>query len=236
MSELKKKKIINETGLNELMVSIRRNAKNSACIENFENLLREIDNPEFVNVTVNSMTNFFSEWFELLRSVRCVQEKKFRSKMLTTQFIEPMRFFNRVKKMADEQMKIRSIIEDIEIYRNTNAYWKRSPNYVSSLRRSSVTVDTNRKRINVTNEEIEKYIKENATYELTEEQTGCYGIIVDVSNLSADDFERLLPGRNELKELARKEMLVWNYIPGVIKAIVQTKRREMNMDNNSKKF
>ena len=235
MSKLKKK-IINETGLNELMVSIRRNAKNSACIENFENLLREIDNPEFVNVTVNSMTNFLSEWFELLRSVRCVQEKKFRSKMLTTQFIEPMRFFNRVKKMADDQMKIRSIIEDIEIYRNTNAYWKRSPNYVSSLRRSSVTVDTNRKRINVTNEEIEKYIKENATYELTEEQTGCYGIIVDVSNLSADDFERLLPDRNELKELARKEMLVWNYIPGVIKAIIQTKRREMNMDNNSKKF
>ena len=235
MSELKKK-IINETGLNELMVSIRRNAKNSACIENFENLLREIDNPEFVNVTVNSMTNFLSEWFELLRSVRCVQEKKFRSKMLTTQFIEPMRFFNRVKKMADEQMKIRAIIEDIEIYRNANEYWKTNPHDVSSLRRSSVTVDTNRKRINVTNDEIEKYIKENATYELTEEQTGCYGIIVDVSNLSADDFERLLPGRNELKELARKEMLVWNYIPGVIKAIIQTKRREMNMDNNSKKF
>ena len=234
MSKLKKK--INETGLNELMVSIRRNAKNSACIENFENLLREIDNPEFVNVTVNSMTNFLSEWFELLRSVRCVQEKKFRSKMLTTQFIEPMRFFNRVKKMADEQMKIRSIIEDIEIYRNVSKPWKLNSHDVSSLRRSSVTVDTNRKRINVTNDEIEKYIKENATYELTEEQTGCYGIIVDVSNLSADDFERLLPGRNELKELARKEMLVWNYIPGVIKAIIQTKRREMNMDNNSKKF
>ena len=234
MSKLKKN--INETGLNELMVSIRRNVKNSACIENFENLLREIDNPEFVNVTVNSMTNFLSEWFELLRSVRCVQEKKFRSKMLTTQFIEPMRFFNRVKKMADEQMKIRSIIEDIEIYRNVNDYWKRNPRDISLLRRSLVTVGTNRKRINVTNEEIEKYIKENATYELTEEQTGCYGIIVDVSNLSVDDFERLLPGRNELKELARKEMLVWNYIPGVIKAIIQTKRREMNMDNNSKKF
>ena len=234
MSKLKTK--INETGLNELMVSIRRNAKNSACIENFENLLREIGNPEFVNVTVNSMTNFLSEWFELLRSVRCVQEKKFRSKMLTTQFIEPMRFFNRVKKMADDQMKIRSIIEDIEIYRYVSETWKINSHDVSSLRRSSVTVDTNRKRINVTNDEIEKYIKENATYELTEEQTGCYGIIVDVSNLSADDFERLLPGRNELKKLARKEMLVWNYIPGVIKAIIQTKRREMNMDNNSKKF
>ena len=235
MSKLKKK-IINETGLNELMVSIRRNAKNSVCIENFENLLREIDNPEFVNVTVNSMTNFLSEWFELLRSVRCVQEKKFRSKMLTTQFIEPMRFFNRVKKMADDQMKIRSIIEDIEIYRHVNEYWKTNPHDVSSLRRSSVTVDTNRKRINVTNDEIKKYIKENATYELTEEQTRCYGIIDDVSNLSVDDFERLLPGRNKLKELARREMVVWNYIPSVVKTIIQTKRREMNMDNNSKKF
>ena len=219
MSKLKKK-IINETGLNELMVSIRRNAKNSACIENFENLLREIDNPEFVNVTVNSMTNFLSEWFELLRSVRCVQEKKFRSKMLTTQFIEPMRFFNRVKKMTDEQMKIRSIIEDIEIYRHVNEYWKTNPHDVSSLRRSSVTVDTNRKRINVTNDEIKKYIKENATYELTEEQTRCYGIIDDVSNLSVDDFERLLPGRNKLKELARREMVVWNYIPSVVKTII----------------
>ena len=200
------------------------------------NLLPEIDNPEFVNVTVNSMTNFLSEWFELLRTVRCVQEKKFRSKMLTTQFIEPMRFFNRVKKMTDEQMKIRSIIEDIEIYRHVNEYWKTNPHDVSSLRRSSVTVDTNRKRINVTNDEIKKYIKENATYELTEEQTRCYGIIDDVSNLSVDDFERLLPGRNKLKELARREMVVWNYIPSVVKTIIQTKRREMNMDNNSKKF
>ena len=43
MSELKKK--INETALNELMVSIRRNAKDSACIKNFEDLLHEIDNP-----------------------------------------------------------------------------------------------------------------------------------------------------------------------------------------------
>ena len=64
MSELKKK--INETALKELMVSIRRNAKDSACITNFEDLLHEIDDPEFVNITVNSMTNFMSEWFELL--------------------------------------------------------------------------------------------------------------------------------------------------------------------------
>ena len=234
MSELKKK--INETALKELMVSIRRNAKDSACITNFENLLNEIDDPEFVNITVNSMTNFMSEWFELLGAVVVVPQKKFRSKMLTTQFIEPLRFFGRVKKMADEQMKKRAIIEDIEIYRATLYYQNREINDSSVLRRSGVTVNTERKRINVTNEEIEKFITDNAAYELDESMKGSYGLVVDVSHLSDEDYERLLPGNKDVKELARKEMLVWNYIPGVIKAVIQTKRREMNMDNNSKRF
>jgi hypothetical protein len=234
MSELKKK--INETALNELMVSIRRNAKDSACIKNFEDLLHEIDDSEFVNITVNSMTNFLSEWFELLGAAVIVPQKKFRSKMLTTQFIEPLRFFGRVKKMADEQMKKRAIIEDIEIYRATLYYQNREINDSSVLRRSGVTVNTERKRINVTNEEIEKYITDNAAYELVESMKGSYGLVVDVAHLSDDDYERLLPGNKDVKELARKEMLVWNYIPGVIKAVIQTKRREMNMDNNSKKF
>ena len=39
-----------------------------------------------------------------------------------------------------------------------------------------------------------------------------------------------------LKEKARKEMLVWNYIPAIIKAVIQTKRRSLNMDTNSNKF
>ena len=234
MSELKKK--INETALKELMVSIRRNAKDSACIKNFEDLLHEIDEPEFVNITVNSMTNFVSEWFDLLGAVVVVPQKKFRSKMLTSQFIEPLRFFRRVKKMADEQMKKRAIIEEIEIYRATLYYQNREINDSSVLRRSGVTVNTERKRINVTNEEIEKYITDNAAYELAESMKGSYGLVVDVAHLSDDDFERLLPGNKDVKELARKEMLVWNYIPGVIKAVIQTKRREMNMDNNSKRF
>ena len=236
MSELKKK--INETALNELMVSIRRNAKDSACITNFEDLLHEIDDPEFVNITVNSMTNFMSEWFELLSAAVVVPQKKFCSKMLTTQFIEPMRFFNRVKKMADEQMKIRAIIEDIEIGRAVFNYWQTEPRDNSSLRRSSVTVDTNRKRIKVDHEEVVKYINENAAYRPDAETFGCYvpWSMDNVGRLSDDDFDRLFPNNVALKELARKEMLVWNYIPGVIKAIIQTKRREMNMDNNSKKF
>lgn len=236
MSELKKK--INETALKELMISIRRNAKGSACITNFENLLHEIDDPEFVNITVNSMTNFMSEWFELLGAAVVVPQKKFRSKMLTSQFIEPLRFFGRVKKMADEQMKKRAIIEEIEIGRAVRVYWRTEHRDNSSLRRSPITVDTERKRINVASGEVVKYINDNATFRPAAEVFGsyCCWTMDNIANMSDEDYEKLLPGNKDVKELARKEMLVWNYIPGVIKAVIQTKRREMNMDNNSKKF
>ena len=37
-------------------------------------------------------------------------------------------------------------------------------------------------------------------------------------------------------ELARKTMLLYNHIPAVVKALIQTKRRSLGLDNNSKKF
>lgn len=216
MSELTKK--INETALKELMVSIRRNAKDSACINNFENLLREIENPEFVNVTVNSMTNFMTEWFELLGAVILVPQKKYRSRMLTTQFIQPMRFFNRVKKMADEQMLIRSTLE-----------WMFKSEY------SNVTRTTSRKPCMASVEEMTDIM--NDILKPTDYDGNPIQLTwQELRAIPTDKLEEMIPYAEAMNELARKEMLVWNYIPGVIKAIIQTKRREMNMDNNSKKF
>lgn len=216
MSELSTK--INETALKEMMVSIRRNAKDSACIDNFENLLREIENPEFVNITVNSMTNFLSEWFEVLGAVILVPQKKYRSRMLTTQFIEPMRFFNRVRKMADEQMLVRSTLE-----------WMFGEQY------SNATKTTSRKPCMASVEEMSDILNDLL------KPTDIDGKPIQLSwqelrAIPEDELSEMIPTTEALKELARKEMLVWNYIPGVIKAIIQTKRREMNMDNNSKKF
>lgn len=216
MSELTKK--INETALKELMISIRRNAKDSACINNFENLLREIENPEFVNVTVNSMTNFMTEWFELLGAVIVVPQKKYRSRMLTTQFIQPMRFFNRVKKMADEQMLVRSTLE-----------WMFKSEY------SNATRTTSRKPCMASVEEmtgIMNDILKPTDYDGNPVQLTWQ----ELRAIPTDELGEMIPNADALNELARKEMLIWNYIPGVIKAIIQTKRREMNMDNNSKKF
>jgi hypothetical protein len=41
---------------------------------------------------------------------------------------------------------------------------------------------------------------------------------------------------DDMKELARKVMLLYNHIPAVYKALIQTKRRKLGLDCNSKKF
>lgn len=38
------------------------------------------------------------------------------------------------------------------------------------------------------------------------------------------------------KEATRKIVLLWNYIPAITKAILQTKRRSLGLDKNSKRF
>lgn len=93
----KSKETLNKQALDELMVVIRRNTQQSACIDNFEKLLYEIDDPIFVNTVVSSMHNLLTELFELFYAIERVPQKKFKAKMLTTQFVEPMRFFSRVK-------------------------------------------------------------------------------------------------------------------------------------------
>ena len=40
----------------------------------------------------------------------------------------------------------------------------------------------------------------------------------------------------DMKELARKVMLLYHHIPAVCKALIQTKRRKLGLDCNSKKF
>ena len=110
----KSKETLNKQALDDLMVVIRRNTQHSACIDNFEKLLYEIDDPIFVNTVVSSMYNLLTEVFELFYAIGRVPQKKFKAKMLTTQFVEPMRFFSRVKNLANSSMKIRAAIEFLE--------------------------------------------------------------------------------------------------------------------------
>ena len=210
----KSKETLNKQALDELMVVIRRNTQHSACIDNFEKLLYEIDDPIFVNTVVRSMYNLLTEVFELFYAIGRVPQKKFKAKMLTTQFIEPMRFFSRVKNLANSSMKIRAAIEFLE------------KNY------TYLTVDTDRNPIRLSIEDAEKIINKaidpDSNY-VNWETINRIFYNVDHTNEYIKLFERL-------KEKARKEMLVWNYIPAIIKAVIQTKRRSLDMDTNSKKF
>ena len=210
----KQKEKLNETALKELMVVIRRNSQESPCITNFENLLHEIDSPVFINTVVNSMFDFLTEVFELFGAVDKVPQKKFKSKMLTTEFIDPLRFFGRVKQMADKDMDVRAAIE---------LYQKKT---------SGATLDTNRKPVRLSIEEAEHIINKNFIFVVEEE-----GLRYVTRTWKEINVNGLPEMRCEyLKELARKEMLVWNYIPAIIKAVLQTKRRSLDMDNNSKRF
>ena len=210
----KSKETLNKQALDELMVVIRRNTQHSACIDNFEKLLYEIDDPIFVNTVVSSMYNLLTEVFELFYAIGRVPQKKFKAKMLTTQFVEPMRFFGRVKNLANSSMKIRAAIEFLE------------KNY------TYLTVDTDRNPIRLSIEDAEKIINKaidpDSNY-VNWETINRIFYNVDHTNEYIKLFERL-------KEKARKEMLVWNYIPAIIKAVMQTKRRSLDMDTNSKKF
>ena len=210
----KSKETLNKKALDELMVVIRRNTQHSACIDNFEKLLYEIDDSIFVNAVVSSMYNLLTEVFELFYAINRVPQKKFKAKMLTIQFVEPMRFFSRVKNLANSSMKIRAAIEFLE------------KNY------TYLTVDTDRNPIRLSIEDAEKIINKaidpDSNY-VNWETINRIFYNVDHTNEYIKLFERL-------KEKARKEMLVWNYIPAIIKAVIQTKRRSLNMDTNSNKF
>ena len=210
----KSKETLNKQALDELMVVIRRNTQHSACIDNFEKLLYEIDDPIFVNAVVSSMYSLLTEVFELFYAINRVPQKKFKAKMLTIQFVEPMRFFSRVKNLANSSMKIRAAIEFLE------------KNY------TYLTVDTDRNPIRLSIEDAEKIINKaidpDSNY-VNWETINRIFYNVDHTNEYIKIFERL-------KEKARKEMLVWNYIPAIIKAVIQTKRRSLNMDTNSNKF
>ena len=210
----KSKETLNKQALDELMVVIRRNTQHSACIDNFEKLLYEIDDPIFVNAVVSSMYNLLTEVFELFYAINRVPQKKFKAKMLTIQFVEPMRFFSRVKNLANSSMKIRAAIEFLE------------KNY------TYLTVDTDRNPIRLSIEDAEKIINKaidpDSNY-VNWETINRIFYNVDHTNEYIMLFEKK-------KKKARKEMLVWNYIPAIIKAVIQTKRRSLNMDTNSNKF
>lgn len=178
--------------LDELMKSIRKNTKGSSCIDNFEGLLREINDPRICNVIVSEMSGFLSDLFKLFHIINSIKGNvlEVKSKMLKDDFIESSRYFKKSKRLANNIMKYRAAYE----------YLDKTP--------TKITVNADKQKIKI------KYIE---ALEL-----------INVSTWGKN--------KEDVLELARKVMLLYNHIPAIVKALIQTKRRSLGLDNNSNKF
>ena len=185
-----------EQSLQEMMLAIRRNAKQSECIDNFENLIKEIYYCKITDIFISEMSGFLSKLFELFREVDKLENTKLKAKIIHKDFICPEKYFKKSKDIANRLMRLRASVE-----------------YIESGKLSNITKNADR-------EDIARPTSTEASNIL-----GIGRIIWP----ELDSWE-------EIKEVARKTMLLYHYIPAVYKALIQTKRRELGLDCNSSKF
>lgn len=184
-----------EKEFEEMMVAIKRNVKPSECITNFENLIREINRPEIVDVFISEMSGFISKLFGIFHEVDKLDDLEIKAKILTKNFINPDSYFKKSKGIANRLMRIRAAYE----YRDNN-----KPAF------SNITRDADRNKIKIGYKEAVK-------------------LVYHATDYSIHNIE-------DLMEISRKTMLLYHYIPAVYKALIQTKRRSLGLDCNSKRF
>lgn len=195
-----------DQAIKELMVSIRRSTEGSKCIDVYENLLTEISDKNVVDDAIADMNRFAGEFSRLCKDIDNMKNIDFISKMLTDEFIQPSRFFSSSLKNA----KLYLLMSDIlcEIYKY--------PVYEIE------------KKITLSNKNRLGFIshKENYSTQDVITVTKHFG---DLSSLPVDKVK-------EMYELARRIVLLYNYMPAVVKAFIQTKRRSLDLDKNSTRF
>jgi len=189
-----------EQELKEMMMAIRRNAKPSKCIDNYENLILEIGDSRVSDVFICETSGFLSKLFELFHEVDKLGNLELKARILTKEFIRPDSYFKKSRSIANRLMRMRAALE----YQETDKHIL-----------GKYTKDADRKPIKMRWKE---------AYELSQEASRWYNGAMDTG--WTDDF----------KEIARRTMLLYHYIPAIYKALIQTKRRELGLDCNSSRF
>ena len=156
-------KALNEKSIQETMLAVKRNTATSKCITVFEELLFEVSKMDesFVCTLIPDLNKFIEESFKVFGEADKLTDKRYKSKMISSDFIRPESFFVRTKAALKKKYKL-----------GDDKHTVFNPNDI----------------------------------------------------LGGDT------------ELSRKMLLLWNYIPAICKAIIQTKRRKLGFDKNSKKF
>lgn len=185
-----------ESELTEMMLSIKRNAQESNCIKNFENLILEIGDPKITNIFISEMSGFMSKLFELFHEADKIESLEIKAKIISKTFINPDKYFKKSKHVSNELMRLRAAIE-----------------YSESGKLSQITKDADRK-------------------DISRPTASVANNMIEIGRIYWPELDSW----DNIKEIARKTMLLYHYIPAVTKALIQTKRRSLGLDCNSKRF
>lgn len=205
MSKFMKKQEIQDQQIKDLMITIRRNTQCSNCIENFENLLHEVEDKEFIDTVIVDMNKFITEFSRLCKEVDNMKNLDYIARVLTYDFIMPYKYFCKSRNMA-------------EMYLLMNDMLKK--NYQHSI----YEID---KQIVLPNNNFLGNINHKETF--TDDDVAKVAEHFGIMGLTAKEVKTR-------KETARKVILLYNYLPAIVKALLQTKRRKLNLDKNSKMF
>jgi hypothetical protein len=194
--------------IKDLMITIRRNTQGSKCIEIFESLLNEVEDKEFVDTVITDTHNFITEFMRLCKDVDNMKNLDYISRILTHEFILPQKYFRKSHSLA----KVYLLMYD----RLTNIY----SHPVYDVEKGIILSNVNFLG------DIHHKVDEDFT---ANDIVAIYKYFGDLSGLSVKEVKAK-------KELARMVILLYNYLPAIVKALIQTKRRSLNLDKNSKKF
>lgn len=128
----------------ELMVAIGRYTNNipSRCITVFGELLDELSEISYPSVVISEMSGFLTETLEIFSEVSRLTLKKLQSKILTTDFLQPMRHFKKSRELL-------GTYSDPEIARKTKLLYNHIPAVIKAIlqtHRRSLGMDQNTKK------------------------------------------------------------------------------------------
>ena len=195
-----------EQQINDLMLAIRRNTQGSKCIDVFENLLREIPDKNVVDTVIVDTHRFITEFSRLCKDVDNMKNLDYIARILTHDFIQPKRYFSKSRKNAQLYLMMSDML--------TTQY--------------TYPIFEMGKKIQLPNENFlgDIYHKNILS---TDDIITVFKYFGDLSGMTVEVVKSKM-------ELARMVVLLYNYLPAIVKALIQTKRRSLNLDKNSKMF
>ena len=211
---------INMDSVSEMMEVIRKNTQHSSCIDIYEKLLKEIENEEVVRTAVSDMNRFIEECMLLFKEIDKMDNNRFKSKMLTDDFICPERFFKSSLKMTNQYLYLNAALN----YRFTDNDYNNVVKYSISNKNRLGDVWKKQYFDKKSEESVYSSNEVERPDEYYEKNDILVNKILSKFNVTEDS--------SKIREECRKVILLWNYHPAIVKAIIQTKRRVLNLDKN----